>query len=238
VERPPGVADSLRQALAGPPAGQFCLSPGHSLLPWGARAFSCLDRGRAWRCFAGPVTGSVYGGVCGSCHGLGVACSPHPAPLVQLASLAACGVLGTRGSHTTRSPVPPAHRSSQADRSTVPPAQPLFTSSAIRFAPVNPWARSSRADRSTVPPRTTLARVLCDPFRSSESWAARREQIARPCHPAPTRARPLRSVSLRRFSPRYRRRRGRNARFGCVYALLTNPNAIGGLFRMSPRKQT
>src|SRR2546423_15674967 len=53
VERPPGVADSLRQALAGPPAGQFCLLPGHSLLPWGARAFSCLDRGNARACALG-----------------------------------------------------------------------------------------------------------------------------------------------------------------------------------------
>ena len=39
MERRPGVADSLRQALADPPVGQFRLLPRHSLLPWGAGAF-------------------------------------------------------------------------------------------------------------------------------------------------------------------------------------------------------
>src|SRR5207253_9237681 len=98
AERRPGVADSLRQALADPAVGQIRLSPRHSLLPWGAGAFLCPDQRKG--------RGSA---VCGSCHGVGAARSPT-GPL-RRSALSRLATRPVNGSRATRSPVPPAYTS-------------------------------------------------------------------------------------------------------------------------------
>ena len=222
MERPPGVADSLRQALAGPPAGQFCLLPGHSLLPWGARAFSCLDRGhpRARMC------GFCASGRAGPVPATRVSPSAHPLPPCSSLSFAAGGSSGYPRfvrdplRRATRTP----SRRQARTRVLCDPARLriLFFSKTrgahqqclgVRVARGRGCARA--ADR----PRQT--RVVPSGGERTGRRARDPDPVTGPAHPRDPTSKE-RSAGV--FDP--------------SYSLLTNRNEIGRLSRMSFRKQT